>query len=60
MKACPSRSLSAYGISTPMRRRCLSCCAREADGTSSVAITPARSVMTSRRFMLAPEFRRVS
>ena len=47
--ACASASLSANGISTPMRRMRSGCCARAASGHAAAA--PPRSVMNSRRRM---------
>ena len=47
--ACPSGSLSAYAISTPIRRTPSGCCARAASGHAAAA--PPSSVMNSRRLM---------
>jgi len=45
IQACPSWSLSAYAISTPIRRIRSGCCARAVSGKASV---PPRRVMNSR------------
>ncbi len=55
---CPSGSLSASTISTPIRLTRSGCCARATSGHASAAAAPPRSVMNSRRFMSDPRLRR--
>ena len=51
-KACPSRSLSANPISTPIRRIRSGCCATAISGHAAAEPT---TLMKSRRLIVAPE-----
>jgi hypothetical protein len=52
IQACPSRSVSAYAISTPMRLIRSDCCARAASGHATAA--PPSRVMNARRLIQSP------